>query len=217
MKALFAANGDPDATIKAAEDLTTKFKDTQFKETALVFEANAYRTKGDNDRAEVYAEQVLQVNPKSFQATLMIGEITAQQIRENDLNRAEEVAKAEKYLNQTIEILKTAEKPNTNLSDDDWAEGKKRVTAEASAGLGMAAMAEKKWDKAITNFKTANEMDPAEPVFLVRLAKAYQSAGNHDETIAACDKVLAMANVNPQVKAAATGIKADSVKAKGGK
>jgi tetratricopeptide (TPR) repeat protein len=217
VKALFAANGDPDATIKLAEELTTKYKDTEFKETALILEANAYKMKGDNDRAEVYAEQVLQVNPKSFQASLMIGELTAQAIRENDLNRAEEVAKAEKYLNQTIEVIKTADKPNPNFTDEQWAGQKKIVTAEAQAGIGIAAMADKKWDKAITNFKTANELDPEEPVYLVRLAKAYQSAGKHDEAIAACDKVLAMANVHPQVKAAATGIKADSVKAKGGK
>ena len=47
MKALFAAQNDPDACIKAAEDLTTKFKDTQFKEIALIFEARAYQMKND--------------------------------------------------------------------------------------------------------------------------------------------------------------------------
>jgi len=217
VKALFGAQNDPDATIKAAEDLIGKFKDTQFKDTALLMEARAYQLKNDPDRAEVYAEQALTANPNNFQASLMIGEITAQHIRENDLNRNDEVAKAEKYLNQSIASVKAADKPNPQLSDDQWAESKKVMTAEAQAGIGIAAMAEKKWDKAIENFKAANELDPAEPVYLVRLAKAQESAGKFDDAIAACDKVLAMANVHPQVKAAATGIKADSIKEKGGK
>lgn len=217
VKALFAAQNDPDACIKAADDLTTKFKDTQFKEIALFMEARAYNMKGDPDHAEVYAEQTLAINPNNFQASMMIGEITAQHIRENDLNRNDEVAKATKYLNQAIESVKTAEKPNPQVTDDQWAEEKKIVTAEATAGLGMTAMADKKFDKSIEYFKAASDLDPVEPVYGVRLAKAYQSTGKNDEAIAACDKVLAMANLNPQVKAAAQGIKNDALKAKGAK
>jgi hypothetical protein len=37
----------PDAIIKAAEELLTKFADTQFKEVALMAEATAYQQKGD--------------------------------------------------------------------------------------------------------------------------------------------------------------------------
>lgn len=215
VKALFAAQADPDATIKAAEDLTTKFKDTQFKETALLMESRAYQMKNDPDHAEVYAEQALALNPKQFQASLMIGEITANHIRENDLNRAEEVAKAEKYLHQTIDSVNSAEKPNPNMTDDQWNDAKKQVTGEAYAGLGMAALADKKYDKAIEAFKTANTTDPVEPVYLVRLAKVYQTAGKNDDAIATIDKVLAMPNLHPQVKAAADAIKKDAVAAKG--
>src|SRR5436190_271749 len=81
------AQGNPDATIKAADDLLTKFADTQFKEMALLVEANAYQAKNDNVKALIYAEQVVGVNPKSFQAELMIGEILAGQTRENDLDK----------------------------------------------------------------------------------------------------------------------------------
>src|SRR6185436_20349127 len=69
--ALMQAQGNPDAQIKAADELLTKFADTQFKEIALYVEAIAYQQKGDAEKAQIYAERVLDVNPKNFQATLL--------------------------------------------------------------------------------------------------------------------------------------------------
>ena len=55
-------------SIAAAENLITKFADTDFKEIALYIEADAYQQKGDPDKAQIYAERALEANPKNFQA-----------------------------------------------------------------------------------------------------------------------------------------------------
>ena len=85
----FNPQNDPDTAIKAAEDLITKFADTDFKEIALFLEANAYRTKNDPVKAQIYAEQALAINPKDVQASLMVGEILAQRTRLTDINKRE--------------------------------------------------------------------------------------------------------------------------------
>jgi hypothetical protein len=41
-------------------------------------------------------------------------------------------------------LLKTAPKPNANITDDQWTAAKKDFAAEAHAALGMGAMARKK-------------------------------------------------------------------------
>src|ERR1700676_5560320 len=69
-----AQSNDNDATIKAADDLLTKFKDTEFKATALLLESRAYQAKGDDDRAQIYAEQCIATDPKNYQAPLLLGE-----------------------------------------------------------------------------------------------------------------------------------------------
>jgi tetratricopeptide (TPR) repeat protein len=206
LMALIQAQGNPDATIKAAEDLLTKYADTQFKETALLQEANAYQTKGDADKAQIYGERVLEVNPKSFQAELMLGELLAQRTRENDLDKEEKLTKAEKYFNSAMANVQSAAKPNPQVTDAQWDEGKKFVTAEAHNGLGLVALVRKKYDVAITEFKTAADTDP-QPAYLVRLASAYESSGKHAEAIATCDKVLADPQLHPQIKQVATNIK----------
>ena len=102
--ALMQAQGNPDAMIKAADELVQKYADSFYKETALLFEANAYKEKGDTAKAQIYGEEVLKVNPKNYQITNMLGTMIVQQTRENDLDKEEKLAKAEKYFNDALKV-----------------------------------------------------------------------------------------------------------------
>jgi tetratricopeptide (TPR) repeat protein len=209
-----AQTGDSDATIKAADDLITKYADTQFKATALDMEAASYRRKGDDDRAQVYAEQAIQANPKDYQAPLLIGETLVQHTRENDLDKDEKLAKAEKNLNIEIENVKGAAKPNPNVTDAQWDDFKKGQTAEAVANLGRMNMIRKKYSDAIVSLQAAVEADP-QPAYLTWLASSQLLGGKPDDAIATCDKLLAQPGLAPVFKQAATGIRTDATKAKG--
>ena len=218
VQALFTAanNHDPDATIKAAEDLLSKYSDTDFKEIALYTEATAYQQKGDWVKAEIYANRVLELNPKNIQATLMVGELIATHTRENDLDRVEKLTKAEKYLNETIANAKTMEKPNPQITDAQWEENRKYIIAEAQNDLGMAALTRKNYALAATQFKAAADADP-QPTYQVRLASALQSEGKNDEALAIVDKLLADPALHPAIKQVATQVKTAATQAKGGK
>jgi tetratricopeptide (TPR) repeat protein len=216
LQALINARSSPDATIKAAEDLLTKFADTDFKDMALFSEAGAYEQKRDYDKAQIFAERTLEANPKNFQATLMLSEMLAQRTRENDLDKEEKLTRSEKYANDTIQLVKDAPKPNPQVSDQQWDDAKKDITSEAHNALGLAALVRKKYDVAIAEFKTAADGSAhPEPAFLVREASALQSAGKHDEAIAICDKVMADQQVNPQIRQVAQAIRATAIQAGG--
>jgi tetratricopeptide (TPR) repeat protein len=213
IQALFAAQGkgDPDATIKAADDLMTKFADTEFKELALYMQAEAYQQKKDPTKAQVVAEQALAINPKSYQAAIMLAELITQQTRENDLDREEKLGKAEKYAKDAIANVKDAPKPNPQVTDAQWDEFKKGISARAHSAIGLGNLTRKKYDVAATEFKMAADDDP-QPAYLVREASALQSSGKNDEAAAICDKLLADPNLHPQIKQVATQIKAQATK-----
>jgi tetratricopeptide (TPR) repeat protein len=215
VQALFSAtrNG-PDATIKAAEDLLTKFADTDFKDLALLSEAQAYQQKRDYDKAQVYAERAVEANPKNFQATLMLSELLAQVTRENDLDKEEKLGRSEKYAHDTIQLVNSAPKPNPQLSDQQWGDAQKDIAAEAHNALGLAALVRKKYDVAATEFKAAADgAAHTEPAYQVREASALQSEGKYDDAVAICDKVMADQQVAPQIRQVAQAIRATAIKA----
>jgi tetratricopeptide (TPR) repeat protein len=217
LQALFGAAGKPDEIIAAAENVLDKFPKTDFKDTVLFMEADAYRQKGDKEKMQIYAERTLETNPKQFQADLMLAESIVQSTREHDLDRDEKLTKADKYANDAIAVITVAAKPNPQLTDAQWEEFRKDLIAQAHDALGMSALDAKKFDKAIAELKLAAEgAAHPEPAYSVRLASAYQGAGKYDEAIATAEKVMNDPTNPPQIKSVAQAIRAGSVVAKKG-
>jgi tetratricopeptide (TPR) repeat protein len=200
LKTMFGAQ-TPDARIAAAENVLTKFKDTDFKAVALYFEAASYREKGDYEKTVVFGERTVEADPKHFQAMLMLATVIAQHTKEFDLDREDKLAQVEKYSKTALELLKDAPKPNPSLTDDQWAAAKKDFAADAHTALGLGALARKKFDVAEGEFKLALEVaERPDPANMVRLGKAYMDDGKYDDAIAQFDKVMAMQDINVTVR-----------------
>ena len=153
---------------------------------------------------------------KELPGAVLVGETIVQHTRENDLDKEEKLAKAEKDFNLAIENTKAAEKPNPNLTDAQWDEAKKFSIAEAQADLGACSCFAKKYDEAVAPLQAAVDADP-QPAYFVWLASSQQQSGKNDDAIATCDKLLALPNLDPRFRQAGTIVKLDAAKAKGGK
>jgi len=215
--ALFNAQREnkPDEVITDAESLLSKYADTDFKDTAQFMEAQAYQQKGDAAKAQVYAEQAVTTNPKNFQASLMVAELINRGTRDHDLDKEEKLSRADKYANDSIASINAAEKPNPQITDQQWDEAKKDMIAQAHDALGMSALTRKNYDAAVTEFKTA--VDGAahpEPAYEVRLASAYNDAKKYDEAIATAQKVMDEPQTPTQIKQIAQSIRAQASVAK---
>lgn len=215
IQAMFQAP-DPDARIKAADFLIKKFADTEFKALALYFTAVSYEQKNDFEKMVVYAEETLKADAKNYAAMLMLAGGIAKRTRENDLDREEKLATSDKYAKSALEALKTAQKPNPTISDEQWEAAKKDYASTAHEAFAMAAMLRKKYDAAIAEFKLSVEgAAQADPSTMVRLGQAYIAAGKHDDAIAILDKVMNAADVNPQIKQFAQAERVRAMQAKG--
>lgn len=207
---------DPDSRIAAVENLLTKFADTEFKGFALYIATVSAQMKNDYEKMMVYAERTLDADPKNYATMLIMANAIAMRTREHDLDKEEKLSRAEKLAKQAADVLKTAEKPNQQLTDEQWASAKKDFEAQGHEALGLVAMARKKYDDAINELKIAVESS-ADVATSVRLGQAYNFAGKHDEAIAVLDKVMASADAPPQIKQVAQAERARAVQAKGAK
>lgn len=212
IQAVFNAQ-DPNARIAAAENLLQKFHDTDFKGLALYLATEAAAQMNDPEKVILYGERTLEADPKNYMAMLTMGRTLASRVREHDFDKEEKLGRAEKLAKDAAELLKTAPKINPQMSDADWENAKKDFTAQHFETLGMAANVRKKYDVAIANYKSALDLNN-DSATMVRLAQTYNLAGKPDDAIALADKVMAIPDVNPQIKQFAQAEKARATQAK---
>lgn len=206
-----------DDRIKSAQNVLIKYADTEFKSLMLLTIAQAYQMKGDNDNVIIFSERVLKEgDPKNYEAMLMLAESYAQRTREFDLDKEEKLGKADKYANDALEALKTAAKPAPQITDEQWTGMKKDYAARAHQALGLTAMIRKKWDVAITEFKSSVDMsEKPDPATQVRLASAYNAAGKYDDALPILDKLMAQSDLHPSIRQFAQAERVRSMQGKG--
>ena len=218
IQAVMAAQSADDK-IKAVEELIAKFADTEFKDWAfsVAGEAASSKRPADNVKALFYYEQAIKTNPKNHNAYLMSAGIIAQTTKEFDLDKEEKLGKAEKYAKMGLELAPAAVKPNPNITDEQWSSIKKDDIAQGHVDLGLIAIVRKKYDVAISEYKTASEgVDTPDSTIMLRLGGAQVDGGKYDDGIATLDKVLALPNLNAQIKTIAEAEKARAAKLKAG-
>lgn len=205
--------GDATSQIAAIEDFLTKFADTEFKGYLLQNAMQLAQQKRDSPLTITYAERVLEVEPKNFEAYVTMASETANNAKEFDLDKAEKTAKVRKWAEQALEYVKDAPKPMSQIPDDAWAQQKKGASAQAHTAMAMMAHVNKKYDDAIGEYKLALEISP-DAVTMFRMGETYMKASKFDDASATFDKVLAAPDASAQVKQYAQMRKADVVKLK---
>jgi len=209
----------PDDRIAAVDKFVTSFADSDLRSVALNIAAESAQRKGNMPQAISYAQSALDIDAKDYDAMLLMSGELARATHEHDLDKDEKLARAEKLANDAIAAIGPAQKPFwTGVSDEEYKNMKKDSVAQAHEDLGMIALDRKKFAVAITEFKTAADgASQPSPATLVRLAGAYDQAGQQDDGIAILDKVLATPNLSPVIKQFANAERARAVAAKSAK
>lgn len=208
----------PDDRISAADAFVVKFPQSTLRAAVLAAAAQSYQQKNDYEKMVVYGEQALQADPDDatkVQTSVLLAKVLAQHTREFDLDRDEKLAKVEKYANGALELLKTMAKPNPAISDEQWNAIKSDWAGDAHDALGMDQLVRKDYERAAAEFKTAVETaKDLDPTTEARLAAAYGKAGQYDEAIAVCDKLLAMPDLHPTIRSVMQGERGRAMRAK---
>jgi tetratricopeptide (TPR) repeat protein len=204
----------PDALSAAVDNFMTKFADSDFKSVALSSAAQVADGERDPNKAILYGQEAIKADPKNYDALLLVAGELAAHTKEFDLDKDQKLGQAEKYSRQALELIPTEPKPSySKISDKDWEEYKKYALARAHTDLGLIAMVNKKYNDAVTEYKTAvDSMSEPDQLVMVRLVNALNEAGKPAEAIEAADKLLALPNLNGQVKQIAESEKARAVK-----
>jgi tetratricopeptide (TPR) repeat protein len=205
----------PDERVAAVEKVLTDFADTEFKVALLTIAIQAEQQKGDYPQIVFYGERLLKADPNNAYALVNLGAETARRTRENDLDRDEQLKKADKWAKDGIEAAKTMPKVTAAETDEDLDHDRKDMEAQGYVALGMADIVRKNYDGAADDFRKSMEVEATpNAATLVRLAQAYMNAGKLDNASFTLDKALNSPNAPDQIKSIATSLKADIAKRK---
>ena len=131
---------DPEQRIAAIENVLENFADTEYKQVLLDMAVQSAEQANDYAKIMVYGERALKGNPNDYESLTAMAAATAQNTKEFDLDKEQKLAKVDKYAQQAIAAIKSASKPNRQLTDEQWDQEKKQLTAEAYASMGAAAV-----------------------------------------------------------------------------
>lgn len=202
-----------DAEITDINYVLENFADTEYKEMLLDMAIQAAQNKNDYAQTVAFGEQAIQVNPNNAEAYVKVAETIAAHMRDNDLDKDQELKKVDTDAHKALDVLKSATAP-AGVAADQWPAYKQQLEGQAHDALGMADDVAKKFPEAIDEYKAALAAYN-NPIILTHMAKAYIDAKQFDNAIAADDKVLAMSDAPANVKQFAQEQKDSATKMKG--
>jgi tetratricopeptide (TPR) repeat protein len=173
-----------------------KYPTSSLRGYALTMAGEAAQGKQDSAKARFYYEQAIAADPKSDYAMIMLGADIAQNVKENALDKPQQLAKALKLTNDALALIETREK-HPQETDAQFAEAKKSDTSRAHMTLGLIAAADSKFEEAGNEFLLAAEVDAMN---LLRAGMAFNNGRKIDEANAALNKFLAVPRLPDQYK-----------------
>ncbi len=205
----------PDERVAAVEKVLTDFADTEFKVALLTVAVQAEQQKGDYAQIVFYGERLLKADPNNAYALVNLAAETARRTRENDLDKVEQLEKADKWAKAGIEAAKTMPKVASAETDEDLDHDRKDMEAQGYVALGMADTLRKNYDGAADDFRKSLETEATpNAATLVRLGQVYMSSGKLDNASFTLDKAINTPNASDQIKSIATSLKNDIAKRK---
>jgi tetratricopeptide (TPR) repeat protein len=215
MKVQSAAQaGDFKGELAAITNVLENFVDTKFKAQLLDMAVDAAQRTNDPVQVATWYERSIASDPNDIIARVIMAEVTASQIRENDLDKADNIKKVNDLAHKALDLIQSGGTPPAAVPAANADEYKKELAGRAWTAMALASSVDKKYADAIADYKKGLDVFP-NSIVMARLTKAYVDNKQYDDAIATADKTMAMADVSPQVKNYAQAQKDLATKMKG--
>ena len=202
--------------LSAITNVLENFADTKFKPQLLDMAMDAAQRTNDPVQVATWYERTIANDPNDIPSRVIFAEVTAGQIRENDLDKATNVKKVNDLAHKALDLIQSGGTAPVAVQADQAEGYKKELAGRAWAAIAQADAVDKRPADAVADYKKGLDSFP-NSVVAARLSKAYVDNKQYDDAIAMADKAMAMPDASPQVKNFAQAQKDLATKLKGAK
>jgi tetratricopeptide (TPR) repeat protein len=127
---------DLDKRIRLGEAFVQKYPLSRYAESVYAALTRAYSAKQDWKSFYARADKALALNPDDAAVLVIVGWMIPHEYNPESADAAKNLDEAERYEKHAMEIIPKMPKPS-NLTDDQFAQSKSALLAEAHSGLGL--------------------------------------------------------------------------------
>ena len=180
-----AANQDPAALSKAADDFATKFPDSELRVILYKTAMRGFQQANDGDNMIETGRKVIKIDPDDPEALVGVAEVLAERTRDTDLDKDQRLDEAMKLAQHATETIDSdiAVPPGTPQDKIDAYKGFLRSTAYSI--MGTIQYNKEKYPDAEGFYRKSIDAYPAQPdpVAVLRLALALDKQNKYPEAL----------------------------------
>ncbi len=193
-----AANTDPVALEKAADDFAAKFPDSELRALLYRNSMRAYQNAKNGDKILDVGDKILKIDPDDPEALIGVAEVLTERTRDTDLDKDQRYDEAMKAAERSIQTVDTdiIIPPGTPQEKVDEYKGSLKSTAYSIIGAiqlngGKYADAEASFHKSLDAFPSSPD-----PVVVLRLAIALDKQNRYPDALKVANQAVALTQDN---------------------
>jgi tetratricopeptide (TPR) repeat protein len=202
-----AANTDPAAFEKAADDFATKFPDSELRVLLYKNAMRLYQSANNGEKTEAMGRKVLNFDGDDPEALVMVAEVIAERTRDSDLDKDQRYDEATKMAQKATSTIDTDVNVPAGTPQDKIDAYKSLLRSNAYSIVGTIAYKKDNYPLAQENLQKSIDAFPSQldPVVVLRLALSLDKQQKYPEALKVTNRALevAQAQKNAQVETVA--------------
>jgi len=198
-----AANTDPAAFEKAADDFATKFPDSELRLLLYKNAMRLYQSANNGEKAEAMGRKVLSFDADDPEALVIVAEVIAERTRDTDLDKDQRYDEATKMAQKATATVDTDVSVPANTPQDKLDAYKSLLRSNAYSIVGTIAYKKDNFPVAQENLQKSIDAFPSQPdpVVVLRLALALDKQQKYPEALKVANRAVEVAQTqnNTQV------------------
>ncbi len=187
---------EPDEKIKFAEEFLQKYPESELKTFAYRKEMEAYQQKNDFEHMRDFGEKILDAEPNDAISLILLATAIPERTKDTDLDRDQKLSTAEGYAKRALEAIGKLEKPNPQVTDQQWEAVRNDARSNAYAAIGLVNLYRKSYPAAEEAFKKATELQQQpDPILWFRLSLTLDFTKKYEDGLAAAEKSVSLGGV----------------------
>jgi tetratricopeptide (TPR) repeat protein len=196
-----AANTDPAALEKAADDFATKFPDSELRVLLYKNTMRLYQAANNADKTEAMGRKVLTFDGDDPEALVIVAEVIAEKTRESDIDKDQRFGEATAMAQKATQTIETDVQVPAGTPQEKIDAYKAMMRSQAYSIIGTIDFKKENFPAAEQNLQKSIDAYPSDPdkVVILRLALTLDKEQKYAEALKVANRAVEMTQDNTPI------------------